>query len=132
MPRIPNVGNAKKDRLIGGETWTVVWLAPGTDIGLAVDERFRLEERFGLSNGTMFPEQGTALHPGNEEVKLKIIRDDDVNGFTYEGEIKFKNKKIMIWIQEGSAQATSEAEIWLSDPTVGVAGGPGGVAGIRR
>jgi len=132
MPRIPDIGNAKKDRLIGGETWTVLWVLPNIDIGLVKDNRLRLEERWGLNNGTMFPEQGTALHPGNEEIKLKIIRDDDVNGFTYAGEIDYNGSITPIWIQEGSTQLNTEAEIWLKDPTTEVAARPGGVAGIRR
>jgi len=132
MPKIKRIGESKKDRLIGGETWTVLWVDPdpAKNIGLVEKNRLRLEERFGLNNGNMFPDQSTAMFNDNKSVKLKILVDDEVEGFLFQGEIKVNGKKIPIWIEEGSTETDTEAEIWLTDPRTSAR--PGGVAGLRR
>jgi hypothetical protein len=138
MPKIINIGDSTSDRLYGGETWTVVYVKPDAHIGLANPQnnvpaqRLRLEDRLGWRNAWLYPDDSTKLYTdGNKKIRLDAVRVDDVQGFTYEFEVKLDGVTKKLWLQEGSTDPVAEAEIHETDPTNG---GPigGGSGGIRR
>jgi hypothetical protein len=132
MGRIQDIGESRKDRLYGGETWTVTWVKPGRDVGLAVGQRLRLEDRLGGKNAYLFPDANSPLHnQGNTEIKLDETKNNPTDGFTYAFNVKLNGSSKALWLKEGSAVPGTEAEIWEANPDQ-TGTSPGGSAGIRR
>lgn len=125
----PGIGKSKKDRFFG-ETWTVVTLAPGADIGLKVGDRMRIEAGVNKTKAKLFPEASTALYAaGYTVIDMDRIKDNNITGRWYKYEGLLNSQPTTLWITEGGI-GTSEAEITKEDPTI--PGSNGGLAGIRR
>ena len=128
--KLPPIGKSKKDRFKGAETWTVVSVAPGADVGLVEKDRVRIEAKSGSKNATLFPDTTTGLYKaGYTEIALKVVKDDSVTGLWYQFDGLLNGQKTTLWLTEGGVGET-EAEITNTDPTR--KGGGGGLAGIRR
>jgi len=125
--KLPSIGKAKKNRFNGAETWTVVYA--DQNVGLNVGDRVRIEDRVGRDNSTLFPDTNTALFNHSQEIELRRTKNDSEAGLTFEFDGLLNGKPTTLWLQEGGTR-NAEAEIWEQDPNI--AGGGGGIAGIRR
>jgi len=140
MAKIPDVGKPggnRKDRIHGGETYTVVYTTSGHDLGLKKGDRIRFEHGQSPNSDTLFPDTNTVLNESFPEIELQDITNPPGGARTYEFVGLLNGEKAMLYLQEGYTAQPSwplitpepEMEIWVIKPGPG---GGGGVAGLRR
>ena len=135
-------GKKRKDKLSGGETWTVTYVTGSKDLGLAKGNRLRLEYKKKPEKVVLFPDVNTVLYKSYEEIPVEQIADDPQHGRTYQFEGLLNGETgVTLYLQEGgqkpigapASDPDPEMEIWVDDPTKTAGpGSGGGAAGIRR
>lgn len=135
MAKLPPFGKSKRERLRGGETWTVINVQSGKEQALRIklNDRMRLESRFNWSdNVNLYPEATTEWYAlGNENIKLTQLRDHPQKGKLYQFEVLIDAAKKQLWLEEGGA-GNVELTLHETNPDEGRVGAGSGAAGYRR